>query len=1032
MLQKFGDYKTKVMGFKIDDTSNIYYIAGQAHTNITEVMSIYNPKVGQVHFKTSIEGDGVVLHKYGVPAELKEHNPDHIFVAGVEHNKLLCDKKNIEGVVSLLSTGTFTGRPAISNYELRNRDGSSTTPSLQRVYDNRTLLERLFDLPIERDPNTYNEVLSVGITHDDLTNLKHPILVGHFQGDGIVSAEGALDYSLKNALTIRNDAKSYPNALTENLIIVNEKNTPMGAIVVGLGPSEMLTEGGLSRSVHKAIINYVLHIQENITEKSSLSQYTSIASVAVGSSFGGLKLKSSLRGIIRGVIEANKTLLVLGKESIIIKHLEFVDYYADIARHAYYMARELEQEFTMDRISLADRITIGESGVKRLPFNQGVEWWPSFTTRTIEEKINKKLTKRYLQYDSTGTAARVEVSTSTGDLAKIDQIIEDIELTSEYDPDNSKLLFELLVPPSLKDIVRTENNLVWKLDLKAATYPWEMFHDSKINPEPTFINAGLIRQSLEDAPTNFAAIVRNRKVLVIANSKFTSLPNLPAVEEEGRSVRAQLEGKYETNIMENEKFSSVMKALFTRDFEILHIAGHGMYDEENDRIGIAFDGQVIDARDLAQLPSIPQFAFINCCHLGKINTVKEEYYKARHKIAANIGTQLIKMGVRAVIIAGWAVNDGAAKVFSETFYNSMLAGVQFGEAVKIARKACYGYSPTNTTWAAYQAYGSQWYTFPETELKQKRKDDFVTVDEVIIKLENLKGDKVKDPKNTLVKLEEIMKRASKSRFEEDARVLELEAEIFHKLEYHKKALFAYENLLKMNEATFSVNALTNYCELLVIVYFDLKVEDPNLIMKQSDVEDRVRYLLKIGNSIKRLGIAAKMYRLLTDFDKKNVAKHLEWANKYFGQILRKPAMKKVKESGLNLAYYFVNAFFLDKRKMIDPYTGEYIELYQFVSKYSKQFELDSGPFEKLLFQMLFLLSGPKAGSTGPQETKHYKKTLEDLKELEVKIAHESENVAKVAEVKKYVSKIHKNEFCTNKLNNKIKGYFGINEDVVPK
>mgnify|MGYP000585510121 CR=1 FL=1 len=37
-------------------------------------------------------------------------------------------------------------------------------------------------------------------------------------------------------------------------------------------------------------------------------------------------------------------------------------------------------------------------------------------------------------------------------------------------------------------------------------------------------------------------------------------------------------------------------------------------------------------------------------------------------LAANLATEFIEMGCRAVIAAGWAVDDAAAEVFSATFY----------------------------------------------------------------------------------------------------------------------------------------------------------------------------------------------------------------------------------------------------------------------------------------------------------------------------------------------------------------------------
>ena len=60
-------------------------------------------------------------------------------------------------------------------------------------------------------------------------------------------------------------------------------------------------------------------------------------------------------------------------------------------------------------------------------------------------------------------------------------------------------------------------------------------------------------------------------------------------------------------------------------------------------------------------------------------------------------------GVRCVIAAGWAVDDEQAKVFATTFYDQILNGHPFIDAVAEARQAAQALG--GNTWAAYQCYG---------------------------------------------------------------------------------------------------------------------------------------------------------------------------------------------------------------------------------------------------------------------------------------------------------------------------------------
>ena len=112
----------------------------------------------------------------------------------------------------------------------------------------------------------------------------------------------------------------------------------------------------------------------------------------------------------------------------------------------------------------------------------------------------------------------------------------------------------------------------------------------------------------------------------------------------------------------------------------------------------------------------------------------------RSQLAANLATQLIEMGVRVVIAAGWAVNDAAAQLFAETFYGAMLDGEAFGRAVHRARAAVYTkYENTVNTWGAYQCYGDPDYRLIDRGMKDNDDEeiDFVSEAEAIAAVDNL-------------------------------------------------------------------------------------------------------------------------------------------------------------------------------------------------------------------------------------------------------------------------------------------------------
>ncbi len=124
------------------------------------------------------------------------------------------------------------------------------------------------------------------------------------------------------------------------------------------------------------------------------------------------------------------------------------------------------------------------------------------------------------------------------------------------------------------------------------------------------------------------------------------------------------------------------------------------------------DGLFLTVGAVNQLGHVPELVFLNCCYLGQINERAERRAAIRfHELAANLATQFIRIGAKAVIAAGWAVDDGAAHTFATTFYQAMLEDhANFMDAVRRAREQTHMAHPHTNTWGAYQAYGDPAFT----------------------------------------------------------------------------------------------------------------------------------------------------------------------------------------------------------------------------------------------------------------------------------------------------------------------------------
>jgi tetratricopeptide (TPR) repeat protein len=97
------------------------------------------------------------------------------------------------------------------------------------------------------------------------------------------------------------------------------------------------------------------------------------------------------------------------------------------------------------------------------------------------------------------------------------------------------------------------------------------------------------------------------------------------------------------------------------------------------------------------------------------------------------------MGARAVVAAGWAVDDSAALTFATAFYDQMLRGRPFGEAVKTARVEAFDRHPGTNTWGAYQCYGNPDYRLIKEKDARSEEETFrwVTPSQAVAELNNV-------------------------------------------------------------------------------------------------------------------------------------------------------------------------------------------------------------------------------------------------------------------------------------------------------
>jgi CHAT domain-containing protein/pimeloyl-ACP methyl ester carboxylesterase len=294
-----------------------------------------------------------------------------------------------------------------------------------------------------------------------------------------------------------------------------------------------------------------------------------------------------------------------------------------------------------------------------------------------------------------------------------------------------RTLYQLLVPLNFRAVAREASNLILVLDSYTANLPWEML---EVDGEPLVLKTRLVRQLTSTRYRQEPQSTRERSAYVVSNpstqgylSAFGDgtpieatqdrLADLPGAEEEGQAIISALEQAdkpYTVSRPAGERQSTdVITGLLARPYRLLVICGHGVFqvtDKQGQlRSGVVLSGgRLLTAAEVSCMGVVPDLVFLNCCHLGEMAGGEP---RADNKLAYSLARELIDMGVRCVIAAGWAVDDRAAKTFASTLFQAMVQDNEpFGQAVWLARRACHADHPDTNTWGAYQAYGDPAYT----------------------------------------------------------------------------------------------------------------------------------------------------------------------------------------------------------------------------------------------------------------------------------------------------------------------------------
>jgi tetratricopeptide (TPR) repeat protein len=566
--------------------------------------------------------------------------------------------------------------------------------------------------------------IKLGVVCGHLAFASYPLLVGHYNGDTFAGTEARLDQVLDGRLTARRRMGLYPGPIGSSTTVLDPNARPPGAVVIGLGEPAELSVGALRRTLRRGLLAFAATRVDRVAsadEGAEAAPALGLSTLLIGAGEGGLDRSGCAQALLQAAAEAQAILARVSKGQALLAAIEIVELFEDRAVATW---RVIDLALRADPVlARSFEPTIGfeqRSGARKAAsVSRDPTWW-----QPIQITMSGDARERSLGFTVSGGFARAEARTVAANLDLVAPLARRVSRSGANDDSTTspgRALFELLWPAALKDHSADERPRRLILDERSAGFPWELLDDRRpwMSDEaelaPPAVRAGMVRQLLqtrfrEDVVTTPGAL----KALVIGNPRGapTEMPDLPKAEEEAKAIASALGGPPYVTLLAGATAGpeQITRRLFTDAWEIIHISAHGVSNQllagpdgkKKRRTGIVLGGgAVLDPSALAKIPMSPGIVFINCCHLG-VGPINLE---GRPEFAANVAIELIKLGARCVIAAGWAIDDDVAAAFGVCFYQAMMGGRTFGEATLLARQAAYRANPNSSTFGAYQCYG---------------------------------------------------------------------------------------------------------------------------------------------------------------------------------------------------------------------------------------------------------------------------------------------------------------------------------------
>jgi CHAT domain-containing protein len=587
----------------------------------------------------------------------------------------------------------------------------------------------------------------LSVVNGDFALAGAPVVVGHFLGDSIAGAEAQLDFALGGALKQRYALGLYPGPVGSAAVISSREGDGAVGVVVGLGDISSLGPGAIRTALVAGLLEFAV-------SPAPAALRDGVVLVLLGSRAGTVSVADTLSAMLEALAETRRRLAAQGLEGA--GRVQFVSVYEDDAHRLWHtLRRYLDEPHYRGRFVLDDEIAYAAGAQRRLMRMEDPDAWQAVQVTAAEAGDGQM----GFRFTAAGDRARAEAFSVGADRAFVKQFVAAVQIR-KLDVAPTRALFQLIWPAELKQTSRNDRNVRLILDEAAAALPFELMDDRAADDPalvpPPVVRRGMLRQLIQTRFARLQATPRGgHRALVVGDPRggpqAEDFPALPGARAEAEAVADLLEQQgFEVVRLIGDEITpdQVLERVLEGGWTVLHVSAHGVYDypfrsDRNAAKAGGWDGDwthftgprhtgVVLGDKLTLAPSIlnampepPVFAFINCCNLATVDADEEERLRAagRPEFAAGFAAELIALGARAVIAAGWEVSDQGALTFARSVYRELLENAQgFGDAVRIARGDVYDAQPDDATWGAYQCYGEpDWRLRPEGEARRRRR-----------------------------------------------------------------------------------------------------------------------------------------------------------------------------------------------------------------------------------------------------------------------------------------------------------------------